>query len=187
LLKRKQEVLSHELLGLLDDAEDAQAQMQTRMDVAVTALSVARIRMGADRLHWAGEARSADIQAEMSTRTVMGVIVPLVQVDVRAKSLAYGLGDTSIALDEARLRWIEVAKVLGRWAETVTTVWRLARELQSTRRRVNALEYVLIPQYETDIARIQTMLEEQEREAFVRAKRVKAQQTAQEEGGEPDE
>ena len=88
--------------------------------------------------------------------------------------LAYGLGDTSVTLDEAGFCWLEVAEILGHWVETVATVWRLAQELQRTRRRVNALEHVLIPQYEAAMAHIQAVLEEQEREAFVRAKRVKS-------------
>lgn len=181
LLKRKQEVLSHELMGLLDDAEDAESRMRRQLEAAVTALLAARMRMGAERLRWASQAQSADIQAEMSTRTVMGVAVPLVQMHVRAKPPAYGLGGTSVALDEARLRWIEVAESLAHWSETVATVWRLAQELQRTRRRVNALEHVLIPQYEATMRRIGIVLEEQEREAFVRAKRVKARHAAEEE------
>ena len=174
LLKRKQEVLMHEFIGLVDDAERAQTEMQARMQAAVTALMTARMRMGSDRLHWASQAQRAEIEAEITTRTIMGVIVPLVQMEVRPMPLAYGLGETSVTLDEAGLRWIEVAEVLGHWVETVTTVWRLAQELQRTRRRVNALEHVLMPQYEAAIAHIQAVLEEQEREAFVRAKRVKS-------------
>ncbi len=184
LLKRKQEVLSHELLGLLEDAEEAESQMRQRIDAALTALSMARMRMGSERLLWTSMAQSAEIQTTITTQTIMGVAVPLVQADVQAKPLSYGLGETSVTLDEARLRWIEVAEHLAHWVETVTTVWRLAQELQRTRRRVNALEYVLIPHYEGAIAHIQSVLEEQEREAFIRAKRVKAKRAAEEEQGE---
>jgi V/A-type H+-transporting ATPase subunit D len=174
LLKRKQEVLSHELLGLIEDAEQAEGEMQQRVEAAITALLAARMRMGSERLRWASQAQSAEIRVEMTTRTIMGVTVPLLQGDVRSKPLSYGLGDTSVALDEARLGWIEVAENLAHWVETVTTVWRLGHELQRTRRRVNALEYVVIPRYEAAIAHIQSVLEEQEREEFMRAKRVKS-------------
>ena len=164
----------HELTGLLDDAERAEAEMQERVQTAVTALTTARMRMGSDRLFWAAQAQIAEIEAEITTRTIMGVMVPLVQMEVRPMLLAYGLGDTSVTLDEAGFCWLEVAEILGHWVETVATVWRLAQELQRTRRRVNALEHVLIPQYEAAMAHIQAVLEEQEREAFVRAKRVKS-------------
>jgi V/A-type H+-transporting ATPase subunit D len=174
LLKRKQEVLSHELLGLMHDAEQVEAQMRQHMEAAITALTAARMHMGSERVRWASQAQSAEIQVTMTTRTIMGVTVPLVQADVQSKPLSYGLGGTSVTLDEARLGWIEVAELLAHWVETVTTVWRLAHELQRTRRRVNALEYVLIPRYEAAIAHIQSVLEEQEREEFMRAKRVKA-------------
>ena len=60
-------------------------------------------------------------------------------------------------------------------------MWRLATELQRTQRRVNALEHVLIPQLEADIQYVRDVLEEHEREAFVRAKRVKSLQQADQE------
>ena len=103
----------------------------------------------------------------------MGVPVPLVQMDVTPLPLPYSLGDTSAALDEARARWLDVAELLGHLAEIATAVWRLAAELQKTQRRVNALEDVLIPQYEATLQYIAGVLEEQERDAFVVAKRVK--------------
>lgn len=85
------------------------------------------------------------------------------------------------ALVEARARWLEVAEQLGRLAETTTTVWRLATELQQTQRRVNALEHILIPELEATIQHITDVLEEHDREAFVRAKRVKSMQQSDQE------
>jgi V/A-type H+-transporting ATPase subunit D len=173
LLERKREVLARELLLLIHDAEQAEAEARTTFGAAYDALTEARMRMGADRLHWASLAPTAKMKARVAPRSVMGVIVPLVTLDITPLPLPYGLGDTSAALDEARERWVDVAQVLERLAETTTTVWRLSTELQKTMRRVNALEHVLIPQYEHTVHHISSTLEEQEREAFVRAKSVK--------------
>ncbi len=56
----------------------------------------------------------------------------------------------------------------------MTTVWRVALELQKTQRRVNALQHIFIPQYEETIAYIESALEEREREETFRLKRIKS-------------
>lgn len=174
LLDHKREVLVHELLQMLDDAERSVNEASERFRAAYDALIEARMRMGAAGLHWASLAPAANIETEIGLRSIMGVSVPLVHLEVTPLPLAYGLSDTSAVLDEARARWLEVAAHLGHLAETTTTVWRLATELQKTQRRVNALEHLLIPQLGKHIQQITDVLEEHEREAFVRAKRVKS-------------
>lgn len=176
LLDHKREVIVRELLQMIDDAERSVHETETRFGIAYEALIEARMRMGAERLHWASLAPAAKITTAVGLRSIMGVAVPLVQWEVSPLPLAYGLSDTSAALDEARARWLDVAERLGHLAETTTTVWSLATELQKTQRRVNALAHVLIPQLEDNIAQITNVLEEQEREAFVRSKRVKSLQ-----------
>lgn len=178
LLERKREVLVHELLTLIEDAEATETTARQHFAAAYNALSDARMRMGADRLRWASLARAAEIQTQISLRGIMGVEVPLVQMTTTPLPLPYSLGDTSVTLDEARERWLEVAALLGHLAEATATVWRLATELRKTQHRVNALDHVLIPQYETSVQAIEAALEEHEREAFGQAKRVKALQEA---------
>ncbi len=173
LLEHKREVLTHELLAMIQDAEATDAEAARRFHAAYAALCEVRMRMGGDQLQWVSLAHAAEIQTETSLRSIMGVPVPLVQVTVTPLPLPYGLGGTSAALDGARTRWLAVAELLGHLVEITTTVWRLATELQKTQRRVNALEQVLIPQLEATLQHIGEVLEEQEREAFVRAKRTK--------------
>ena len=185
LLEHKREVLAHELLVMIEDAEATDADAQKRFGAAYDSLFDVRMRMGSDRLQWASLAQAAEIRSEVALHSIMGVAVPLVQVEVDPLPLPYSLGDTSAALDEARARWLAVGELLGRLAETATAVWRLATELRKTQRRVNALEYVLIPQIEVTLQYITEVLEEQEREAFVRAKRIKMQQPAAGEEAEP--
>ncbi|MEZ4867064.1 MAG: V-type ATP synthase subunit D [Caldilineaceae bacterium] len=174
LLDHKREVIVHELLQMIDDAERSAREAEERFHAAYEALTEARMRMGTERLHWASLAPAATIATNITLHSIMGVAVPLVHMEVTPLPLAYGLSDTSAALDEARARWLDVAARLGHLAEMTTTVWRLATELQKTQRRVNALEHVLIPQLEAEIQHITDVLEEHEREAFVRAKRVKS-------------
>ena len=104
----------------------------------------------------------------------MGVPLPIVKAYGKPPETPYGLGDTNVALDEAAARFRRVLEQIPTLAETMTTVWRLARELQKTQRRVNALQYIFIPQYEETVAFIKSALEEREREETFRLKRLKS-------------
>ena len=104
----------------------------------------------------------------------MGVVIPTVKAHGEPPEMPYGLGDTTVALDEAVARFRRVLAEIPVLAETMTAVWRLARELQKTQRRVNALQYIFIPQYEETVAFIESALEEREREETFRLKRIKS-------------
>lgn len=173
LLQRKREVLVRELLEMIDDAEAVEREARIRFQTAYEVLQEARMSMGIDRLRWISLAQGGEVNARVTLRGVMGVAVPIVQARVTVLPLPYGLGDTSASLDEARERWREAVELLGHLAEAVTTAWRLAVELRRTQRRVSALEHNFIPQYEATLHAIAQVLEEQEREDFVHAKRVK--------------
>ncbi len=174
LLDRKQEVLIQKLMEMITEAEAVEEEAQDRFQAAHEAMRKARMRMGADRLRWISLASGVEISTKVRTRSIMGARVPVVQVDIKPQDLPYGLGDTTAALDEARERWLEVARLLGQLTEMTITVWRLAMELRKTHRRVNALESTMIPQYENAVSYIEQVLEEEDREDIVRAKKVKA-------------
>jgi V/A-type H+/Na+-transporting ATPase subunit D len=106
----------------------------------------------------------------------MGVALPLVALQVDPLPFPYSPAGISAIFDELRIRWIEAGQILGSWTEISASVWRVAAELERTQRRVNALENLLIPKYRAAIQRIQAALDEQERDSFLRTKRVKEQQ-----------
>ena len=87
--------------------------------------------------------------------------------------MPYSLGDTTATLDEASALFREVLSRIPELSRLVTSVWRLAIELRKTQRRVNALQYIFIPDYEETIAFIQSSLEEREREETFRLKLLK--------------
>jgi V/A-type H+-transporting ATPase subunit D len=174
LLDRKREVLTRELMDMISDAESLEQEARELFKRAQDAIQEARMNMGVDRIRWITLANSAEVGVQVSMRSVMGVRVPLVDIQVKTLPLPYSPGDTSVSLDEARQRWLEVMQLLGQWSETVDTVWRMAMELRKTQRRVNALEEVIIPRYEASVDFISQALEEDEREDIVRAKKVKA-------------
>ncbi len=173
LLERKREVLLREVWDLLREIGHLERDVRERFAAAHRALHEARLAVGSDGLAWVSLAPAARSSCTVEMRSVMGVALPLVNLELQPLPLAYSAFGTSVQVDLARQRWLDAGELLGAWAETYGSVWRAAGELARTQRRVNALEKLLIPEYEAAVRTIQAALEEQEREGFLRGKRVK--------------
>lgn len=184
LLERKREVLLREVWRLMRDAGRHEEQVRDRFRAAHAALRTARLDAGSETVRWALLAPSARTTCRVEMRNLMGVTLPSVELSVVPERLTTSVGGTPVALDDTRRRWLEVAEVLARWAETSGSAWRVAAELARTQRRVAALEQVLIPEFEEGIRAIEASLEEADREGFVRTKRVKDR--LEREGSEAD-
>jgi len=173
ILERKREVLLRELWGLFREVKQTEREVRERFALAYKVQREARLVMGTDAMQFAGLAPAARTDYLVETRSVMGVALPLVTMHIKALPFPYAPAGISAVFDELRTRWIEVGKMLGPWAEMIGSIWKVAAELEQTERRVNALERLLIPDYEATIRRIEVALDEQERESFLRAKGVK--------------
>ncbi len=178
ILDKKREVLTSELIHVAHDAMALQTRVWTLLAEAYQALAVARLSMGREHLEWAALSVNETIEVKVQPRSIMGVVIPKVESSGGPPEMPYGLGNTTVTLDEAAARFRDVLAEIPELAETMTTVWRLARELQKTQRRVNALQYIFIPQYEETEAFIESALEEREREETFRLKRLKSRAQA---------
>lgn len=175
ILERKRETLLRELWDLFSDVKHTEREVRERFAVAYRVQREARLVMGMDAMRFAGLAPAAATEYAVEVRSVMGVSLPLVTMRVEPLPFPYSPGGIAPVFDELRTRWIEVGRILGSWTEISGSVWKVAAELEQTQRRVNALENLLIPKYQSAIQRIQVILDEQERESFMRTKRVKQQ------------
>ena len=173
LLERKREVLLRELWGMFREAEDIEPKVRARFRHAYAAQRQARLLMGSEKLQWAGMAPACRAAYTAEVRNVMGVQIPRLSLEVLPLPLPHSPVGISTAFEELVQRWIEVGQILGPWAQALGGIARITRELEKTHRRVNALKHILIPQYRNAIERIRSILEEQERDSFIRAKRVK--------------
>lgn len=175
ILERKRETLLRELWDLFSEVKHTEHEVRERFARAYQIQHEARLIMGMDAMRFAALAPAADTTYSVDVRSVMGVALPLVSMRVDPLPFPYSPAGISAIFDELRNRWIEAGQILGSWTEISGSVWRVAAELERTQRRVNALENLLIPKYKAAIQRIQSVLDEQERESFLRTKRVKEQ------------
>lgn len=173
ILDKKREVLTAELIRLAHDTETLQQQVWTELAAAYHVLEQARLTMGQERLEWAALAVNKTVEVQLKFRRIMGVSIPLIESSGEAPAMPYSLGNTTAMLDQAGADFREVLSRIPELSELLTSVWRLAADLRKTQRRVNALQYILIPDYEETIAFIESALEEREREETFRLKRLK--------------
>ncbi len=114
------------------------------------------------------------VSITVGTKNVMGVDVPYMQTSrVGDVELPYALCAAPAELDDAVLKLTDLADKLLHLAEVEKTCNMLADEIEKNRRRVNALEYVMIPQLKETIKYILMKLDENERAAVVRLMKVK--------------
>ncbi len=177
ILDKKREVLTTELMHTAHDAIEMQKKVWDMLAEAYRSLEMARISMGRERLEWTALSVNATVGVDITPHSIMGVVIPVVEAHGEPPELPYGLGDTTVALDEAMANFRRVVAALPELAGTITTVRRLAKELQKTQRRVNALQHVFIPRYDEIVTFIENALEEREREEIFRLKRIKSRVT----------
>ena len=115
-------------------------------------------------------------QALYKIKRIVDVKIPSLEISTKNKSsdLTYGFADTNSSLDQATKLIRDILPGICKAAEFENAIFSLAKELEKTQKLINALEYVIIPQYQNALTFIKSTLEEREREEFVRLKKVKA-------------
>ena len=176
LLKKKRDGLMREFFSLLKQADLEEAALAAQYRKAQGAMNRARLtesELKIQSLVWA--IRSHPI-VDIETRNVIGVKVPIVKgakVSKKLQERGYEIFN-SIVLDEAASAYEQLIDLILKTAETQIALRRIINEIEKTKRRVNALEFSLIPSLERERHRIAGRLEEIERENFARLKIIKA-------------
>ena len=176
LLKEKRDALIMEFFNILDRAKGVREKVEEKLGESFADLIVAQTTMGDFAVRKAAMSVQESLDIDVDTRSVMGVNVPVIEHKDIKKSMierGYGLADTSAKLDEASNGFEEVIELILELSEVEMTVKLLAGEIESTKRRVNALEHIIIPRLENTVKYIEMRLEEMERENFVRLKMIK--------------
>ena len=176
LLKEKRNALIMEFFNILERVKGSRENVEETLKEAYKDLTAAQVVMGDLAVKKSAMSVKESVEIDIDSRSVMGVVVPLIESETSQRTMVergYGFLDTSVKLDEAARKFEESIKLIIELGEIEKTIILLAGEIESTKRRVNALEHIIIPQLENTVKYIEMRLEEMERENFVRLKMIK--------------
>lgn len=173
MLDKKRNILIREMMQLIEEAKDVQANIEDTFCEAYQALGTANLIMGVEHVEDLMHAIVVENGVEMKLRSVMGVELPVVSCKESIEKVPYSLYSTNSALDEAVQKFTAVKKLTIRLAEIENAVYRLAMNIKKTQKRANALKNITIPLYEGLTKSISNALEEKEREEHTRLKIIK--------------
>lgn len=175
LLKDKRDELMKEFLDIVREAKELRASLCTSFADVTRGLSESAAENDMRMLHEALMLPTAGGKLTVTELNRMSVIVPEFHYETNTESAGpgYGFAFTSGAMDNAVDAVCDTAGDLVRLAQLEKTACLLCAEIERTRRRVNALEYIMIPQYEEVIHRISMKLDENERSTQTRLMKVK--------------
>ncbi|MGZ4850790.1 MAG: V-type ATP synthase subunit D [Candidatus Bathyarchaeia archaeon] len=174
VLERKRDILIRELRNSIYDAERVREELLAALAKAYLNLRQANIVKGSETIANVALGSSAEANYRIDSRSIMGVTIPNVafqgQPNVKPD---YGFASTSVELDKAFKQFYSVLELIANLAGAEGTSFQIANDVRRTQRRVNALNYVLIPRYRNIVKSIELVLEEKDREEFVRTKIIK--------------
>jgi V/A-type H+-transporting ATPase subunit D len=181
ILKMKRDGLILEFFGVLQDAKDSRGVLQERYARAADMMALANTVEGAIGVKSAAFSVKEVPQIALRSKNIMGVVVPQIESSKVKKSLVdrgYGVLGTSPVIDETAAAFEDLVESIIESAEIETTIKKLLDEIEKTKRRVNALEFKVIPEMTEARDFIKMRLDEMEREELFRLKKIKARSTA---------
>ena len=177
LLKDKRDELMKKFLELVRKNKELREKVEEMLMTVHRNFLIARAVMSSESLEAALMFPKQSVSLEVSTKNVMSVDVPVLEYKTSSPDdtdiYPYGLAATSAELDGAIGTLSDVLPYILELAQMEKSAQLLAEEIEKTRRRVNALEYVMIPQLTETINNITMKLDENERGNLTRLMKVK--------------
>ena len=173
----KRDGLILEFFKVLADAKDSRGELMARYRRAVESMALANTVEGAIGVKSAAFSVKEVPNITLSSKNIMGVVVPEIESTKVRKNLTdrgYGVLGTTSIIDETATSFEELVEAIIESAQIETTMKRLLDEIESTKRRVNALEFKVIPELSEARNFIKMRLDEMEREELFRLKKIKA-------------
>lgn len=177
LLKDKRDELMRRFLDLVRENKELRREVEDALAQSNKHIAVARSVMQGEMLDVALMLPKQEVELEISEKNVMSVMIPVFKTKMKSPDpndvYSYGFAYTSGELDSAVQSLGKVFEKMVRLAEVEKSCQLMSSEIERTRRRVNALEHVLIPQYQDTIKYITMKLDENERSTTTRLMKVK--------------
>ncbi len=180
LLKDKQDGLMQEFLSIIRSAKDMRIKIEEDLASAFRKFLIASAWMTDAQMENALSSPQAKMELNVETKNVMSVHVPIFSLKREGSIKTYGLADSNALLDEAIDAFDQIFDTLINLAQTEKQAENMAIELETTRRRVNALEHKMIPDIVETTKYIQMKLDESERAGIIATMLIKARLEEQE-------
>jgi len=176
LLKMKRDGLMIEFFEVLAKAKTVRKQLVEALLIAEQRLQMAMAIEGTVAIGSVAYSLQKEPTIQLESRNIMGVVVPKIEAEAVQKKMyerGYGVIGTSAAIDEAADAYEVLLDKIILAAEVETAMIRLVEDIDSTKRRVNALEFKVVPDLKLTIKFISMALEEMERDNLVKMKMLK--------------
>lgn len=175
LLKKKRDGLILEFFEILKRAKTVRQELTEEYKKALQTVNIARTIEGDVQVSSLALAVRDAPSITMHSRNIMGVVVPKITTSHKEKGAdrGYGTISSSAVIDEASQSFEKVVRKIIEAAEVETGIKKLLNEIEKTKRRVNALEFEIIPRLDVQRKFIQMRLDEMDRENVFRMKRIK--------------
>lgn len=177
LLKQKRDVLVLEFFKILQKAKDLRADLNSQISTSFKSLALAQAFDGVFEVEATAMSVKSAPGVEVKSKNVMGVNIPDIKGESVSKTLeqrGYPIVASTARIDETAENFEKTLDLVIKLAESENALKRLIKEIEKTKRRVNALDYVLIPKLRAKARYISMRLEEMEREQFMALKTIKA-------------
>ncbi len=175
ILDDKRKVLLKNIEEMIEEASKARSGIWDPLQDIYKSVNEAYLALGTDTVDSVAESTPPVMEVEVSIRRVVDVKIPALSVTEKdTKSMPYGFADTNSSIDRAAKQIKELLPKICKAAEYENSIFSLAKALEKTQKVLNALENVIIPQYQHNIRFIAQALEEKDREEFAKLKKVKA-------------
>src|SRR6185503_8935473 len=166
ILDDKREVLLKKIDEMIDEANKAREDIWHPLDDIYKAIFHSYLTLGNSVIQSLASSTPPSISVDVHIKRIVDVKIPSLEVSTKNKSpnLTYGFSDTNSSLDQATKLIRDILPGICKAAEYENAIFSLAKELEKTQKLINALEYVIIPQYQGALTFIKATLEERERE-----------------------
>ncbi len=173
LLKDKQDELMKQFMELIEQIRGIREHVERHLIQAFQGFVLASAVMSREEMEEALAFPNKRVNLEVKTRRVMNLRIPVMNLQTERSIYCYGYANTSGELDIALYNLDSVLKEMIILAEREKALELLAAEIEKTRRRVNALEHIVIPDLRETIKYIELKLSEMERSNLTRLMRIK--------------
>jgi len=174
LLREKLDALMIEFFQFVREISALRMRSQQLLSDAYLQFSESQVSLGFTKLEETSLGVDDRFSLDTKSRNVIGIAIPFVQINVKAiNGVPYNMLETSAKLDEATAKMVDAVRAVAELSSSQAAIIKLAEAIASTKRRVNCLEFIIIPRMLNTIRYIEMHLQEREREDFFRLKRIK--------------